>query len=91
MSFLKWNRFRNWLKREYPELSIQRRKTAKDCFGWYLDNKIVVSNEIDEYFAIQICIHELAHHLASNKEVDAHDKWFGVGYYKAYKKYLEWE
>ena len=87
----KYNSYRRFLKRKYPELSIQRRKTPNDCWGWYEDFKIVVSNEIpDQMFAMSILTHELAHYLAADKEKEAHDRWFGAGYYKAYQVYLEW-
>ena len=90
LKYKKYKSFQRFLKRKYPELSIQRRRCPNDCFGWYAENKIVVSNEIDQEFAIAILTHELAHYLAADKEIIAHDKFFGQGYYKAYQDYLAW-
>jgi Cft2 family RNA processing exonuclease len=90
MDLVKYKSFRRFVKRKFPELSIQRRKCIKN-WGWYADNKIVISNDIkDETFANMILTHEVAHHIAREKEIEAHNRWFGMGYYKAYKIYLEW-
>jgi hypothetical protein len=88
---LKYKSFCRFLKRKHPNLSIQRRKCPNDCWGMYLDNKIIISNGIkNQDFSISILIHELAHHLAADKEKGDHDKWFGKGYYLAYNLFLEW-
>ncbi len=86
------SKYRDWCKfvKKHHPLKIQKRKVSKNCYGWYRNKLIVVDRNADEDLAIWIVIHELGHYLSEGKEIKEHDRFFGIGYYKAYKLYLEW-
>lgn len=86
-----------FFKREFPELRLQVWRTDLgddwgDCNIRGGRFRILLSKDLSEAATIAFLIHELGHALSWHLDEDPtdHGPLFGVGYAKAWRKYLEW-
>lgn len=86
-----------FFKREFPELRLQiwRRDIGNDFGYCQLKGdrfRIVLNSNMPECACIAFLIHELGHALSwhIDEHPTDHGPFYGAGYARAWRKYLEW-
>jgi len=77
---------------KYPvhvrRVTLSRHKDG-DC--QFKDDKFLIriNRELEEYMAIEVFLHELAHVLSWDENKDAHHKGWGVAFSRVYRIFLK--